>query len=70
MIHWPQILDGGTKELWNYSWWLVLLAPWNLEQFEGSRLHPQEWVGITEVKLTKYNDFSNDTLNIQILMLV
>ena len=20
MIHWPQILDGGTKELWNYSW--------------------------------------------------
>ena len=45
----------------------VLLAPWNSLK---EALNPQEWVWITEVKLTKYNDFSNDTLNIQILMLV
>ena len=57
MINKPQILDGA-------SCWL----PWRLL---GSvwRKHPKMcWAWITEVKLTKYNDFSNDSLNMDLIV--
>ena len=39
----------------------ILEAPWHRS---GKEAPPRLWAWITEVKMTKYNDLGNDTLNI------